>query len=142
MIAESQNAYNWPIRSCDVALALPRTAPLTDELASLLNVLNCLPGIGTLTLVINALQSTRHDLPFATSYVPINVRSGLIRALKIGGGCEIRLQTPQATFVFAVCLGSGKWNGCSAQQVRESLEPPPTEIATDFPKAGTVERLI
>ena len=93
-------------------------------------------------MVINSFQSTSHDLPFATSYVPLDVRSALIRALHIGGGCEIRLNTPQAAFAFAVCLGSGKWSGCSADQIRKSLALRSTEIPADFPRAGTVERLM
>jgi hypothetical protein len=134
------NNAKWPIITCCLHNDA-QVEGLPYEIGRLLNTLNCLPGTGRLTVVIDSLRAVHHTLPFENGYVPATVRAAIHNAMLRGGGCEMRLKTPQANFVFGACLGNGVWSGCSEQQVKETLPLVPEEIAAAFPTAGSIEPL-
>jgi hypothetical protein len=129
----------WP-DSCSLEATNPGTA-VADAMSGLLNTINCLPGIGTLAIVVNSVRALHQALPFTGGYVPPEVRDALNQAMLLGGGCEIKLRTSQLIQVFGVCLGNGRWSGCSDKQVGRNLAIDTNEIAASFPAAGTVERI-
>jgi hypothetical protein len=133
---------NWNGPQC------PRSSESDDssihaELGRLLNILNCLPGNGYLKIVVDQVQVTVYELPFTASFVPLPIRKDLLLAMTGGGGCEVRLTIPEAshTLLFAICVQSGKWQGCPSQDVRQTIMNDAQEIAVEFPSTGSVERL-
>jgi hypothetical protein len=114
---------------------------VSEALSNLLNTINCLPGIGTLTVVVNSIRVLQENLPLKDGYVTPELRTVLTQGMLIGGGIEINLTISQRTQVFGVCLGGGRWSGCTEKQVKKGLAIDANEIAAGFPALGTVERI-
>jgi hypothetical protein len=129
----------WP-ELCSLEASDADTA-VADALSGLLNTINCLPGVGILSVVVTSVRVVHQGLPFIGGYVPPDLRTALTQGMLMGGGCKIRLRAATRTLVFGVCLGNSRWSGCSDKQIGRSLALQMNEIAASFPAVGTVERI-
>ncbi len=119
------------------------TSSIHERLGRFLNTVNCLPGTGYLKITVEGAQITGYRLPFPMNFASLSIRKDLLQAMASGGGCEIRLTIPEASgsLLFAVCFRSGRWMGCSAEDVAKELVTHAREIPVGFPAVGSVERL-
>ena len=140
MTGETQIPLAWKVRTCFNS-DVQETSAGYEQLGRLLVTLHCLPGSGYLIVIPDFGQPTRYPLPFANGFAPAALRSALFNTMMIGGGCEIRLDTPQASLVLGTCLRFGQWRGCTAEQVRISMDLNSREIPVTFPAPGSVERI-
>jgi hypothetical protein len=130
----------WPIQPSCVSREKAINPSAFANLGTLLNTLDCLPGAGLLIIVIDNQESTAHNLPFTSGFISRELRIALLRAMTVGGGCEVRLQLSETKLVLAACLGFGVWRGCTTEQIRSQMELERGDIAVSFPAAGSVER--